>query len=275
MVASSDWVTFSGSDDPAVTHRVEDPAMRNGPTSLYRLHDAQGGLLYVGIAGNPGRRFQEHAGTKAWWGQVSWVHVEHYPTRTEAEAAEITAIRAERPKHNVAQVTNPLSGLPRISSVFTALAYGNPHVWTIIACLAMAYGALMFTPGAEFARTHLGTSPGLSYLYPPVFAAAAFVVALEVWQRSVEQKPTLPHWGVLALLLGSTLPVGIWGDTVALRPETTLGSVFVGAWLILQQVGPLLALLAILNDSWLGQRREPGALRGRLGSLRSQASSPP
>jgi hypothetical protein len=51
--------------------------------------------------------------------------------------------------------------------------------------------------------------------------------------------------------------------------------VFVGAWLILQQVGPLLALLAILNDSWLGQRREPGALRGRLGSLRSQASSPP
>jgi hypothetical protein len=80
---------------------------------------------------------------------------------------------------------------------------------------------------------------------------------------------------VLVFLLGSTVPVGIWGDTVALRPETTLGSVFVGGWLILQQVGPLLALLAILNDSWLGQRREPGALRDRLGSLRSQASSPP
>ena len=43
--------------------------MGNGPTCLYRVHDAQGGLLYVGIAGNPGRRFQEHAGTKPWWEQ--------------------------------------------------------------------------------------------------------------------------------------------------------------------------------------------------------------
>jgi predicted GIY-YIG superfamily endonuclease len=208
MVAASDCVRFRGSDDSAVTPKVEDPAMRNGPTSLYRLHDAQGGLLYVGIAGNPGRRFQEHAGTKAWWGQVRWVHLQHYPTRTEAEAAEITAIRTERPKHNVAQVTDPLSGRPRISSVFTALAYGNPHVSTIIACLAVAYGALMFTPGAEFARTHLGTSPGLSYLYPPVFAAAAFVVALEVWQRSVEQKPTLPHWGCWCSCSGSPCRLG-------------------------------------------------------------------
>ena len=86
--------------------------MGNGPTCLYRVHDAQGGLLYVGIAGNPGRRFQEHAGTKPWWGQVRWVHLDHYETRTEAEAAEIKAIQTEQPKYNVAQVTEPCPGCP-------------------------------------------------------------------------------------------------------------------------------------------------------------------
>jgi predicted GIY-YIG superfamily endonuclease len=113
---------------------VENPAMGNGPTSLYRLHDAQGGLLYVGIAGNPGRRFQEHAGTKAWWGQVSWVHIEHYETRAEAEAAEIKAIKIERPKYNVAQVTDRCPGCPRSPRCSRGWSYGNSHVWTIIAC---------------------------------------------------------------------------------------------------------------------------------------------
>ena len=251
------------------------PAMGKGPTSLYRLHDAQGGLLYVGIAGNPGRRFQEHAGTKPWWGQVSWVSVEHYETRTEAEAAETEAIQTERPKYNVAQVTEPLSGLPRISSVFTGLVYGNPHVWTIIACLAVTYGALMFTPGTEFARTHLRTQLGLSFLYPPVFAAAALVVALEIWQRSVEQKPTLPYWGVLLLLLGFTVPVGLWGDSPAFRRGTTLGEVFTVGWLILQQLVKAFALLALLRDLPWKERREPGSLRGRLRGLRGQPSPPP
>lgn len=245
-----------------------------GPTSLYRLHDAQGGLLYVGIAGNPGRRFQEHAGTKAWWGQVRWVHVEHYETRTEAEAAETKAIRTERPKYNVGQVTDPLSGLPRISSVFTELAYGNPHVWAIMACLAVAYGALIFMPGAEFARTHLGTSPRLSYLYPPVFAALAFVVALEIWQRAVEQKPTFPYWWVLLVLLGYTVPVGIWGDSPAFRPGTTLSEVFLVGWLILQQLGKLYGLAALLRGLPWSERREPGSLRGRLRGLRVQPSPP-
>jgi predicted GIY-YIG superfamily endonuclease len=250
---------------------VDDPAMGNGPTSLYRLHDAKGGLLYVGIAGNPGRRFQEHAGTKPWWEQVSWVHVEHYPTRTEAEAAETKAIKTERPKYNVAQVTEPLSGLPRISTVFSGLVYGNPHVWTIIFCLAVAYGALMFTPGAEFARTHLGTSPRLSYLYPSVFAATALVVALEIWQRSLEQKPTMPYWWVMLVLLGYTVPVGIWGDSPAFRRGTTLSEVFLVGWLILQQLVKIYALLALFRDLPWKERREPGSLRG----LRGQPSPPP
>ena len=158
---------------------VDDPRHGQGADLAVPPPRREGGLLYVGIAGNPGRRFQEHAGTKPWWVQVSWVSVEHYETRTEAEAAETAAIQTERPKYNVARVTEPLSG-PRISSVFTGLVYGNRHVWTIIACLAVTYGALMFTPGTEFAWTHLRTQLGLSFLYPPVFAAAALVVGLEI-----------------------------------------------------------------------------------------------
>jgi predicted GIY-YIG superfamily endonuclease len=72
------------------------------PTSLYRLHDPQGHLLYVGIAGNPGRRFQQHARDKSWWGQVASVRLEHFPTREAAAAAEIAAIKKERPMHNIA-----------------------------------------------------------------------------------------------------------------------------------------------------------------------------
>ncbi len=33
----------------------------SSPTTLYRLYNADGGLLYVGIAGNPGRR------STIWW----------------------------------------------------------------------------------------------------------------------------------------------------------------------------------------------------------------
>lgn len=61
-------------------------------TTLYRLYDADGGLLYIGIAGNPGRRFEQHAGDKPWWGQVARTELAHYPTRAEALDAERAAI---------------------------------------------------------------------------------------------------------------------------------------------------------------------------------------
>ena len=79
--------------------------MNDGWTTLYRFHDEQDGLLYVGIAGNSARRFQVQAVTKEWWRQVDWIHVGHCRTRLEAAAAEIEAIRTEQPKYNVAQVT--------------------------------------------------------------------------------------------------------------------------------------------------------------------------
>lgn len=71
-------------------------------TTLYRLHDAAGHLLYVGIGGNPGRRFEQHHGDKPWWGQVAHITLEHHPTRQAALTAELKAIRTENPRHNIA-----------------------------------------------------------------------------------------------------------------------------------------------------------------------------
>jgi predicted GIY-YIG superfamily endonuclease len=75
--------------------------MSDGPTTLYRLFSDDGALLYVGIAGNPGRRFEQHRKDKPWWGQVAEIKLEHFQTRTAALTAETAAIKAERPRHNV------------------------------------------------------------------------------------------------------------------------------------------------------------------------------
>lgn len=70
-------------------------------TTLYRLYDDAGDLLYVGIAGNPGRRFEQHAKDKPWWSEVASIDLEHHPDRTAAMEAERAAIQAEHPPHNI------------------------------------------------------------------------------------------------------------------------------------------------------------------------------
>lgn len=72
------------------------------PTTLYRFFDENDLLLYVGISGNPGRRFAQHAGDKPWWNQVALSTMEHYDDRESALRAERQAIRNECPQYNVA-----------------------------------------------------------------------------------------------------------------------------------------------------------------------------
>lgn len=69
-------------------------------TGLYRLWDADGDLLYVGIACSPARRFAQHAREKPWWSDVETRTVQWHPTREEALAAERAAILNEWPRHN-------------------------------------------------------------------------------------------------------------------------------------------------------------------------------
>lgn len=71
------------------------------PTTLYRLYDERGELLYVGISVRPFDRFKQHRGDKGWWHDVASTRLEHFPTRDEAARAELHAIQSEGPKHNV------------------------------------------------------------------------------------------------------------------------------------------------------------------------------
>ena len=71
------------------------------PQSLYRMYDAHGTLLYVGITQRRMQRFHEHSASQSWWSQVARIDVEHHPDRAAVEAAERHAIQTEDPHYNV------------------------------------------------------------------------------------------------------------------------------------------------------------------------------
>jgi predicted GIY-YIG superfamily endonuclease len=70
-------------------------------TALYRLRDAEGLLLYIGISARPYQRWIEHAADKAWWAEVSDLSIEWFESRAEAMAMEAHAIKTEKPRHNL------------------------------------------------------------------------------------------------------------------------------------------------------------------------------
>lgn len=74
-------------------------------TSLYRMYDGFGDLLYVGITDAGLGRFKQHSGDKAWWTFVEHIRVEHYGSRAEARSREKRVIAAEHPVFNSAHNT--------------------------------------------------------------------------------------------------------------------------------------------------------------------------
>ncbi|MWA08798.1 GIY-YIG nuclease family protein [Streptomyces sp. BA2] len=76
-------------------------AADNRRTSVYRLRNEQGDLLYVGISATPPQRWAKHATEKEWWPEVVDLSLEWFATRTEALAMEAFAIRTEKPRYNV------------------------------------------------------------------------------------------------------------------------------------------------------------------------------
>ena len=70
-------------------------------TALYRLFDAEGVLLYVGITVHVEQRWIEHERAKPWWPLVTEKRVDWFESRTLALAAELQAIKTEHPVHNV------------------------------------------------------------------------------------------------------------------------------------------------------------------------------
>jgi len=103
-----------------------------GPTTLYRFYDGSGSLLYVGIAGNPGRRFEQHAKTKHWWADVASVAITHYQTRDEALVAETAAIQTEAPAYNI------VKGDPSACHIRSAV-HTDPAVMEALHAVQRAY----------------------------------------------------------------------------------------------------------------------------------------
>ena len=71
-------------------------------TAVYRLFDAAGALLYVGISSQPEYRLRAHSNERAWWPEVARTVLAWHETRADALAEEACAIANERPRHNIA-----------------------------------------------------------------------------------------------------------------------------------------------------------------------------
>ncbi|WP_217235420.1 type II toxin-antitoxin system prevent-host-death family antitoxin [Streptomyces sp. AC555_RSS877] len=69
-------------------------------TALYRLYDAGGQLLYIGISYQPEVRFEQHSEQKSWWPEVARRDIQWFDDRPAAAIAETLAIRTEDPEYN-------------------------------------------------------------------------------------------------------------------------------------------------------------------------------
>lgn len=70
------------------------------PSCVYRLYDAEGNLLYVGMALDLTPRIMAHK-RKAWGHLIASHTVEWHENREAAKAAERLAIHRENPAHNL------------------------------------------------------------------------------------------------------------------------------------------------------------------------------
>jgi predicted GIY-YIG superfamily endonuclease len=103
-----------------LSERVNSPRSlaQAATTTLYRLYDKQGDLLYVGISVGGLQRLKQHRDSKDWFLEVASATFTHYPSRAEALKAEAQAIHSEHPRYNVALPhPNPKGYRPRKSKI--------------------------------------------------------------------------------------------------------------------------------------------------------------
>jgi predicted GIY-YIG superfamily endonuclease len=106
IAVSEEPVQDQQSEEAATARKQRTPKKSKGGddsirTALYRLRNASGELLYVGISAKPPQRWGQHAAEKEWWPEVAGLSLEWFDSRAEALAMEAHAIRTERPIHNV------------------------------------------------------------------------------------------------------------------------------------------------------------------------------
>jgi hypothetical protein len=82
-------------------------AYENIKTELYRHYNGEGVLLYIGISLDTIVRLRNHEHYSSWFSNIARITIERFPTRSEAEKAEQTAILTEKPLFN--RMHNPLA----------------------------------------------------------------------------------------------------------------------------------------------------------------------
>jgi hypothetical protein len=87
---------------------------------LYRHFDKDNRLLYVGISYSALSRLMEgHRSQSHWFDDIVRVEIERYPTRKDAEKAELEAIGREKPLHNL--ITDTKRGITSRAPEWQAL----------------------------------------------------------------------------------------------------------------------------------------------------------
>lgn len=82
------------------------------PTAVYRCHDADGRLLYVGMSIDPHGRLEYHRRYAPWHRAMARWTVQWFPDRATARAEELRVMRAESSLHNREGLTMPTRALP-------------------------------------------------------------------------------------------------------------------------------------------------------------------
>lgn len=83
---------------PTLKHQIQSAPV--GRVFLYRLFDADGHLLYVGITWNPRDRWRAHKRTKEWWESVTHYDLHLCENERDARTWETWCIRNLNPEHN-------------------------------------------------------------------------------------------------------------------------------------------------------------------------------
>lgn len=109
-------------------------------TALYRHYDADGRLLYVGIAGSLTRRDKQHRDHSAWFASVARTETEWLSSRDDALAAERRAIATEHPLHNQANAIRPANPNERQGAFGDALIAHMARTGLSVAAICEASG---------------------------------------------------------------------------------------------------------------------------------------
>lgn len=107
----------------------------SGRTSVYRLFNADGVLLYIGVSNAPRSRYRQHQKQQPWGDEIASRTVEWFDTRLEALRVELAAIRVEQPRYNVVYATAPpaLPVAPKVEPAIVDLAEAKVALLGVLA----------------------------------------------------------------------------------------------------------------------------------------------